>query len=124
MGLLEGRAEETAGTFKSLEITNTLWAFATTGQKPGERLMGMLEGRAKDIAGMLNTQDVANKLWATCILCIHSRALLGPLTHILAPLVTLLSGQFSESEVTQLHQVFLSSSLEEGLGADVAGCLL
>jgi hypothetical protein len=46
---LEGRAEEISAEFNSQHLANTLWAFATMGTKPGQRLMGQLEGRAKAI---------------------------------------------------------------------------
>jgi hypothetical protein len=43
---VEGGAEVISGEFKPQEVANTLWAYATMGRKPGERLMGLLEGRA------------------------------------------------------------------------------
>ena len=42
---LERRAEAILGEFNSQDVPNTLWAFATMGRKPGERMMGQLEGR-------------------------------------------------------------------------------
>ena len=42
---LERRAEAISGEFNSQDVANTLWAFATMGRKPGERMMGQLEGR-------------------------------------------------------------------------------
>jgi len=127
MGMLEGRAEEVAGTFNSQGVANTLWAFATMGRKPGERVMGMLEGRVEEMAGTFNSQDVANTLWSTCFLCIHSPAVLVRTFHALAPHMVVLSGtgQFTQVvDLCQLHQFFLSCSLEEALGADVAGRML
>ena len=41
-----------------------LWAFATMGTKPGERMMGQLERRAEAISGEFNSQEVAKTLWA------------------------------------------------------------
>jgi hypothetical protein len=64
MGLLEGRAEAISGEFNSQNVANTLWAYATMGRQPGERLMGMLEGRAEAISGEFKPQAVANTLWA------------------------------------------------------------
>ena len=61
---LERRAEAVAGEFKSQEVSNTVWAYATMGMKPGERLMGLLERRAEATAGDFNSQNVANTLWA------------------------------------------------------------
>jgi hypothetical protein len=56
-GLLEGRAEATiVGEFNSQGVANTVWAHATMGRKPGERLTGLLEGRAEAIAGEFNSQ--------------------------------------------------------------------
>ena len=48
---LEGRAEALAGTFKSQEVANMLWAYATMGWAPGAGLMRELEGRAEAVAG-------------------------------------------------------------------------
>ena len=42
---IEQRAEAISGEFNSQAVANTLWAYATMGRKPGERLMGLLEGR-------------------------------------------------------------------------------
>jgi hypothetical protein len=46
---LERRAEAISGEFNSQAVGNTLWAFATMGTKPGERMMGQLERRAEAI---------------------------------------------------------------------------
>ena len=35
---LEGRAEALAGTFNAQNVANTLWAYATMGREPGERV--------------------------------------------------------------------------------------
>jgi hypothetical protein len=43
MGELEGWVEAISGEFKSEEVANTLWAFATMGTMPGEPMMGELE---------------------------------------------------------------------------------
>jgi hypothetical protein len=50
MGQLERRLEAISGEFNSQEVANTLWAFATMGTKPGERMMGQLERRAEAIS--------------------------------------------------------------------------
>ena len=47
---LEQRAEAISGEFNSQHIANTLWAFATLGRKPGERMIGQMEGRAEAIS--------------------------------------------------------------------------
>jgi hypothetical protein len=45
----------TIPTARLQTVANTLWAFATLGTKPGERLMGQLEGRAEVISGEFNS---------------------------------------------------------------------
>ena len=52
---LERRAEATAGKFSSEEVANTLWAFATMGRDPGERVMELLERRTEATAGEFNS---------------------------------------------------------------------
>ena len=87
----------------------------------------MLEGCAEELAGTFNSQEVVNTLWSTCFLCIHCPAVLVRILHALAPHMEVLSGtgQFTEVvDLSQLHQFFLSCSLEEALGADVAGRIL
>jgi hypothetical protein len=42
-------AEAISGELNSQDIANTLWAFATMGTKPGERIIGQLERRAEVI---------------------------------------------------------------------------
>jgi hypothetical protein len=61
---LERRAEATAGDFNSQEVANTVWAYATMGRKPGERLMVQLERRAEVISEDFYPQGIANTLWA------------------------------------------------------------
>jgi len=61
---LEGRAEALACSFKSQDVANTLWAYATMGREPGAGLMRELEGRAEALAGTFTAQNVANTLWA------------------------------------------------------------
>ena len=62
MPQLERRAEATAGDFNSQGITNTLWAYATMGRKPGEKLMGQLERRAQVIVGEFKVTGVTQML--------------------------------------------------------------
>ena len=52
-----------SGEFNSQDIANTLWAFATMGRKPGDRMMGQLEVRTEAISGEFNSQNIANTLW-------------------------------------------------------------
>ena len=63
---LERRAEAVAGKFNSQNVANMLWAFATMGTKPGERMMGQLERRAEAISGEFNWQAVVNTPWGAC----------------------------------------------------------
>jgi hypothetical protein len=64
MGLLEGRAEAISGEFKPQEVANTLWAYATLGRQPGERMMGLLEGRVELISGEFKPQAVSQMRFA------------------------------------------------------------
>jgi len=45
-------------------VANTLWAYATMGTKPGERMMGQLERRAKAISGEFNWLDITQIMWS------------------------------------------------------------
>jgi hypothetical protein len=56
------RAEAISGEFKSQNVANTLWAFATVGTKPGKRMMGQLQRRAEAISGEFKSQEAANTL--------------------------------------------------------------
>jgi len=58
MGLLEGRAEAISGEFNSQNVANTLWAYATMGRKPGERMIDLLEGRS-EVSGEFKPQAVS-----------------------------------------------------------------
>jgi hypothetical protein len=64
MRRLERRAEVISGEFNLQAVANTPWAYATTGTKPGERMMGQLERRGEVISGEFNSQEVAMTLWA------------------------------------------------------------
>jgi hypothetical protein len=64
MRVLEGQADALAGTFKALDVANTLWAYAKMGREPGAGLMRGLEGRAEALWDTFNAQIVANTLWA------------------------------------------------------------
>jgi hypothetical protein len=48
----ERSSKHTLSVEDSQEVTNTLWAFATWGAKPVERMMGQLERRAEAISGL------------------------------------------------------------------------
>ncbi len=118
MGQLERRAEVISGEFKSQDVANTLCSFATMGAKTGERMMGQLERRAEAISGEFNSQEVANTLWTISFFRIQFN---------LAPrLYCALSCRFfpmdfdDEQSLTQLHQVFMSCDMIEGLQADLS----
>ena len=57
-GLLLGRAEAISGEFNPQGVANTLWAYATMGRKPGERMIGLLEQQAEAIAGEFNSHGI------------------------------------------------------------------
>ena len=118
MGQLERRAEAISGAFNSQNVANTLWAFATMGTKPGERMMGQLERRAEAISGEFNSQDVANTLWAISFFRIQF--------HVASRLYCCVSCRFSsmdfedEQSLCQLHQFIISCDMIEGLHADLS----
>ena len=105
-----------AGTFNAQDATNTLWAYATMGRDPGAGVMR--EGRAEALAGTFNAQDVANSLWAWCVislLCV-SDAEFRWVDTVVQRLVSLdKPACFNSSQLRQLHQFFLSCSVETRL---------
>ena len=56
--VIERRVETISGEFNSEDVANTLWAFATMGTKPGDRMMGQVERRTETISGEFNSQVV------------------------------------------------------------------
>jgi len=115
---LEGRTETLAGTFNAQEVANTLWAYATMGREPGAGVMRGLEGRAEALAGTFNAQNVANSLWAACVfsLLCASDAEFPWVDTVMQRLVSLdKSACFNSAELCQLHQFFLSCSVETRL---------
>jgi hypothetical protein len=121
VGALEGRLRAVAGESTPQNIANTLWAYATLGERPGAGVVGALEGRLRAVAGESTPQDIANTLWAACFFAIDSPQVLGGLLAAfgdsLLPSADL--SQFDERGLCQLHQVFLMCSLD----ADVRGSL-
>ncbi len=118
MGQLERRAEAISGEFNSQEVANTLWALATMGTTPGDRLMGQLKRRAEAISGEFNSQDVANTLWAISFFYIQinlSRRFFSSLSCSLPSIVL-----DDQKILCQLHQVFISYDIIEGLHADLS----
>jgi len=51
-GQLERRAEAISGEFNAQSVANTLWAFATMGTKPGDRVMGSWSGGRRQYQGI------------------------------------------------------------------------
>ncbi len=120
MGQLEGRAEALSGDFNSQAVANTLWAYATMGRKPGERMMGQLEGRAEAISRDFIAQAVTNILWSFFFFGLHL-----PFVHcyFLSSLVLVASRRGSlflaglnRLDICQVHQFFITCDIEEGLG--------
>jgi hypothetical protein len=77
-----------------------------------------LEGRAEALAGTFNMQDVANSIWATCVfsLLCASDAEFRWVDTVVQRLVSLdKSTCFNPVELCQLHQFFLSCSVETRL---------
>ena len=61
---LERRAEAVSAQFNSQGVANTVWALATMGREPEERMMLALERRAEAVSGEFNAQEIANTIWA------------------------------------------------------------
>jgi hypothetical protein len=77
-----------------------------------------LEGRAEALAGTFNAQNVAISLWAACVfsLLCASDAEFPWVDTVVQRLVSLdKSACFNSAELCQLHQFFLSSSVETRL---------
>jgi len=113
---LEVRTEALALTFKAQNVANTLWAYATMGREPSAGVMRGLEVRAEALAPTFTEQDVANTLWARCVL--------ATMTEVSNSLVYVLSCRLlslgkasclNDVQLSQLHQSFLSCSMEEKL---------
>jgi hypothetical protein len=118
---LEGRAEALAGTFNAQGVANTLWAYATMGREPGAGVMRGLEGRAEALAGTFNAQDVANTLWAYCVFFLL-RAFDAEFRWVDTVVQRLVSldkpACFNSAQLCQLHQFFLTCSVEPRLVVD------
>ena len=115
---LEGRAEALAGTFKAQDVANTLWAYARMGRGPGAGLMRGLEGRVEAVAGTFTAQNVANTLWAACVFSfLFDPGQAWRWVHTLEQRLVSLgeAACFNTAELCQVHQVFVSCSVEPGL---------
>jgi len=64
MGLLDGRVGAVAREFSAQGMANTLWAYATMGREPGERVMGLLDAHAEFISANFSSQDIVDTRWA------------------------------------------------------------
>ena len=54
IGLMERLVEDLSGEFYSQAVANTLWAFATMGRMPRERIIELLETHAEAMYGESN----------------------------------------------------------------------
>jgi hypothetical protein len=61
---LMAKATTVSQSFKPQEVANTVWALATMGVTPDEKLLRAMQGRATALAGEFSPQDVANTVWA------------------------------------------------------------
>jgi hypothetical protein len=105
------RAEAISGEFNSQAIANTMWAFATFGMKPGERLMGQLERRAEAISGQFNSQNIANTMWAFATIGIKpGERLMGQLERR----AEAISGQFNSQDVANTMWAFATIGMKPG----------
>ena len=60
-----GRLRAVAGDCTPQNISNTLWAYATMGERPGRvGVFGALEGRLRAVAKGFDRRHIANTLWA------------------------------------------------------------
>ncbi len=80
--------------------------------------MGLLGRRLEAIAGKFNSQEVANTLWAICFLCVHFNRSLRFCCSLSCSLPSM---DFDDQRsLSQLHQVFMSFNMIEGLHADLS----
>jgi hypothetical protein len=116
MGQLERRTEAISGEFTSQDVANTLWAFATIGSKPGERMMGQLERRAEAISGEFTSQAVAITLWAISFFRIQFSVSPQFCCSLSCSFLSMVLDDLKS--LCQLHQVFISCDMIEGLHAE------
>ena len=64
LSTIDARVEEVAWQCDDQAVSNILWAYATTGRRPGERVLGALEERVEEVTRYCSTQSVSNILWA------------------------------------------------------------
>jgi hypothetical protein len=82
-------------------------------------MMGQLERRAEAISGEFNSQEVANTLWAISFFRLHFN-LDSRLYCSLSFSCPSMDFDNQQSLLCQLHQVFMSCDMIEGLHADVS----
>ena len=61
---LGDRLRAVAGECIPQHIANTLWAYATMGERPGAGVVGALEGRLRAVAGECSLRQISDMLWA------------------------------------------------------------
>jgi hypothetical protein len=118
MGQLERRTEVISEEFNPQEVANTLWAFATMGKQPGERMIAQLERRAEAISGEFIPQEVGNTLWASRSFFIHFNLSLRFCCFFSCWLPS--QDCDDQKHLCQLHQVFISCDMMEDLHADLS----
>jgi len=117
MQVLERRAEALADTLLPHHFTNLLWAYATMGREPGTGLMRGLEARANTYAEEMTEVDLPKALWGLSVLAIRAPEKVVRMVQVLVDRLVALGSAacFTQVGLSQLHQFFLSCSLEEKL---------
>ncbi len=80
--------------------------------------MGRLERRAEAISGEFNSQEVANTLWAICFFCIQFNLSPRFFCSFSCSLPSIVLDD--QKTLCQLHQVFISYDMIDGLHADLS----
>jgi len=128
---MQDRAKAVAGMFDVQSVANMLWAYATvhhsmivTGDPSNDDgCLQALKRRVEELAGTLKVQDVSKTLWAVSVfangdLAVSTRSpeVVRMVQVLVDRLVALGSAAcFTQVDLSQLHQFFLSCSLEEKL---------
>jgi len=82
-------------------------------------VMRGLEGRAEALVGSFNAQELTSTLWAVCVLAMSDVISHAFVLVLFARLVSLSkSCSFNTAQLCQLHQFFVSCSLEEKMRVD------
>jgi hypothetical protein len=97
---------ETISTkLKPQDVSNTLWAYATMGTKPGDRIMGLLERRVQTISEEFTSQSVANMMWVfTTMGTKPGERMMG----LLDRRVEVISGEIKSQDVANTMWVFVT----------------